>query len=227
MIKTEYKLNDDGLLDIYGYFKMMRKDAKLSQRDICDNLGVRDATLCRYETGKRKPIDCMVLFRYCKLFGINDEIALEFYKILSNRKSNLSFKDIKYNINKNGHINELEVLKLGKFFLEERNKRKLTQRDVQSKIGLSSAEICRVETFKRELPTLNVIIPLCKFYNISDDEYVEFYYKVMEIEKNKSFYVNSDIKFLEQTIKSQSIIIKEQQEIIEQLNKQLRLVRTR
>lgn len=72
MIKDKYKLNEDGLFDIYGYFKVMRRNADLSQRDICDNLGITDATLCRYETKERKPVDCRVLFRYCKLFGISD-----------------------------------------------------------------------------------------------------------------------------------------------------------
>lgn len=225
MNKDKYKLNEDGLFDIYGYFKVMRRNADLSQRDICDNLGITDATLCRYETKERKPVDCRVLFRYCKLFGISDEIALEFYKILLNRESSLSYNDIKYYIDKKGQINELEVLKLGKYFLEERKNRKLTQRDVQSEIGLTPAEICRVETTKRELPTLNVIIPLCKFYNVSDDEFLEFYYKVMGIEKKKLYHINSDIEFLERTVKSQAVIIKEQQEMIEQLNKQLKLVR--
>ena len=60
---------------------------------------------------------------------------------------------------------------------------------------------------------------------ISDDEFLEFYYKVMGIEKKKLYHINSDIEFLERTVKSQAVIIKEQQEMIEQLNKQLKLVR--
>ena len=228
MIKPEYKLNENGLFNIYEYFKSIRKEANLSQRDISSNLDISYATLSRYETGERKPTDCRVLFKYCKLFGISDEIALEFYKILLNKETTFSFEDIKYTIDKKGQINELEILKLGKFFLEERKKKNLTQKDIQNKIGLTKTKISNIENTTKEIPTLNLIIPLCKFYNISDDEFIKFYCNVIGIEKKKSFYlINSDIKFLEQTIKSQEIIIKEQQEMIEQLNKQLILARTR
>lgn len=227
MVKEEYKLNEKGLFDIYDYFKLLRNDSKLSQRNVCEYLGVTNVSLCRYEKKERLPIDPCVIFKYCKLLGITDEVALEFYRILCNRESNFQFDINNYKINKNGNIDEIELLKLGKYFLNERIDRDLTQRDVSETTGLSIAEISRVESLKRELPTLNSIIPLCKFYNISDDEFVEFYIKIMGIERKKSIYISSDIEFLEQTIKSQAIIIKEQQEMIEQLNKQLSLVKTR
>ena len=73
MIRLE---NEDAIARrICGIMYAERKAKKISQQNLCGNLGITQGLLSKIENGKLKP-SVFVWLTFCKLFNIDSEIAM-------------------------------------------------------------------------------------------------------------------------------------------------------
>lgn len=226
MINEEYSMNSDALKEILDFFTITRESLNISQRFVAERIDVSNVEIHKLETGKRMIPGLQTIFKLCSFYNLSEEQIIEFYKALCHKNSkpfiidkNISFKTNKVEL----EISVLNELKI--FFLNRRLEVGLSQRDLARTIGLSNAEISRIESEtenkKRKNLTLYSLIPLCKYYHVSEEQVVEFYYKVT---KNNSICkeTNDIMSKLEKLSKQQLIeIILNQNNELEKSNKQI------
>lgn len=55
----------------------------------------------------------------------------------------------------------------GSYLRTLRKSRRLSQREIETKSGISNSYICQIENGKREVPTLQIIVKLADAYGVS------------------------------------------------------------
>lgn len=81
-----------------------------------------------------------------------------------------------------------------------------------------------IENGNRMLNSINVLIPLCKYYGISDDEVVRFYNNTVNYYENHKKLLSRNKN---DVIETQRQLIQEHDDKIKDLQRQLRLVKNR
>ena len=192
MIKNEYAVLDNDLLMINQFFSSLRQEMnpKLSLREVS-----KYTEICRLEKNERDFNSLSILLKLSSFYNLSNEQFVSFYHLLSRKDSNLFPHQKTFPKHKKIEIKKESLEKLRDFFVKRRTEEKLSLNSVEKFIGLTAGEILRIETGYRKEISLRSLIALCKFYDVSDSQIIDFYMNAID-EVNVNSLANSKEKKL-------------------------------
>lgn len=148
--------------------KNVRKEKKLSQKDIADVLGVVRSVYAKYETFER-----IIPLKHINTLSNYFNVSMDYLAGLSSNKNRFNFKKID---KLDGNIIQDNILFI-------RKKYNLTQKALGDKISVSDVAVSKLERGKIILTT-SVALEICKQFNISLDWLVG---------KSKNMFITKEI----------------------------------
>lgn len=189
MVREDYKLNQEALRDLMDFFISLREkfaaSKGLSGKELLNYTGLSYNSLYRLEQGIAKNPQLETILRLAGFWGLSDEQVAEVYKAFCDKSKKLKIvdKDICFRARKVS-ILPSEIDKLKSFWYDQRKENRLTLMQIDKKVGISPSIMSQVENGTKG-KALNYSIVLCNLYNITDDQVVNFYHKVLpEAESN-------------------------------------------
>ena len=189
MVREDYKLNQEALRDLMDFFISLREkfavSKGLSGNELLNYTGLSYDSLYRLEQGIAKNPQLETILRLAGFWGLSDEQVVEVYKAFCDKSKKLKIvdKDICFRARKVS-ILPSEIDKLKTFWHDQRKENRLTLMQIDKEVGISPSIMSQVENGTKG-KTLNYSIVLCKLYNVTDDQVVNFYHKVLpEAENN-------------------------------------------
>ena len=189
MVREDYKLNQEALRDLMDFFISLREkfavSKGLSGNELRNYTGLSYDSLFRLEQGLTKNPQLETLLRLAGFWGLSDEQVVEVYKAFCDKSKKLKIvdKDICFRARKVS-ILPSEIDKLKTFWHDQRKENRLTLMQIDKEVGISPSIMSQVENGTKG-KTLNYSIVLCNLYNVTDDQVVNFYHKVLpEAENN-------------------------------------------
>lgn len=186
MANDKYAINKDAVKDLTKYLINLRKEAEgLSQRDLASYMDISPSCIESLEQNIVKIPQFETLLRLIGYWKLSDDQVAEIYKAFCNKEEklkivdkNLIAKNIKVKINRD------ELYNLSSFWYNERKNLKLNLRKVAFEIGVSYSTISKTENGQAG-NNLTTIIPLCKFYRVTDSQVIDFYHRAVPSLKDK------------------------------------------
>lgn len=192
MINEQYSINEEAIRSLILYLKNLRKEHTTIKK-ISDYTDISYNTIMKFEKGM---VDMPFLDTFMRLMDcwqFSDDQVVEVYKSLLNKDKKLKLvvgdcssepKKVKV------ATKEIEILP--SFWRAARKCKKLTLTDVSLATGLSKSAISKIET--NEISNnLRTIISLCKFYEVTDRQVLNFYHSVLpESEKENNLDSKTD-----------------------------------
>ena len=189
MVREDYKLNQEALRDLMDFFVSLREKYAISKGlsgyELRNYTGLSYDSLSRLEQGLTKNPQLETLLRLAGFWGLSDEQVVEVYKAFCDKSKKLKIvdKDICFRARKVS-ILPSEIDKLKSFWYDQRKENRLTLMQIDKEVGISPSIMSQVENGTKG-KALNYSIVLCNLYNITDDQVVNFYHKVLpEAENN-------------------------------------------
>ena len=189
MVREDYKLNQEALRDLMDFFISLREkfavSKGLSGNELLNYTGLSYDSLYRLEQGIAKNPQLETILRLAGFWGLSDEQVVEVYKAFCDKSKKLKIvdKDICFRARKVS-ILPSEIDKLKTFWHDQRKENRLTLMQIDKKVGISPSIMSQVENGTKG-KALNYSIVLCNLYNVTDDQVVNFYHKVLpEAENN-------------------------------------------
>ena len=189
MVREDYKLNQEALRDLMDFFISLREkfavSKGLSGNELLNYTGLSYDSLYRLEQGIAKNPQLETILRLAGFWGLSDEQVVEVYKAFCDKSKKLKIvdKDICFRARKVS-ILPSEIDKLKTFWHNQRKENRLTLMQIDKEVGISPSIMSQVENGTKG-KTLNYSIVLCNLYNVTDDQVVNFYHKVLpEAENN-------------------------------------------
>lgn len=189
MVREDYKLNQEALRDLMDFFISLREkfavSKGLSGNELLNYTGLSYDSLYRLEQGIAKNPQLETILRLAGFWGLSDEQVVEVYKAFCDKSKKLKIvdKDICFRARKVS-ILPSEIDKLKTFWHDQRKENRLTLMQIDKEVGISPSIMSQVENGTKG-KTLNYSIVLCNLYNVTDDQVVNFYHKVLpEAENN-------------------------------------------
>ena len=189
MVHEDYKLNQEALRDLMDFFVSLREKYAISKGlsgyELRNYTGLSYDSLFRLEQGLTKNPQLETLLRLAGFWGLSDEQVVEVYKAFCDKSKKLKIvdKDICFRARKVS-ILPSEIDKLKTFWHDQRKENRLTLMQIDKEVGISPSIMSQVENGTKG-KTLNYSIVLCNLYNVTDDQVVNFYHKVLpEAENN-------------------------------------------
>lgn len=189
MVREDYKLNQEALRDLMDFFISLREkfaaSKGLSGNELLNYTGLSYDSLYRLEQGIAKNPQLETILRLAGFWGLSDEQVAEVYKAFCDKSKKLKIvdKDICFRARKVS-ILPSEIDKLKSFWHDQRKENRLTLMQIDKEVGISPSIMSQVENGTKG-KTLNYSIVLCNLYNVTDDQVVNFYHKVLpEAESN-------------------------------------------
>ena len=189
MVREDYKLNQEALRDLMDFFISLREkfavSKGLSGNELLNYTGLSYDSLYRLEQGIAKNPQLETILRLAGFWGLSDEQVVEVYKAFCDKSKKLKIvdKDICFRARKVS-ILPSEIDKLKTFWHDQRKENRLTLMQIDKEVGISPSIMSQVENGTNG-KTLNYSIVLCNLYNVTDDQVVNFYHKVLpEAENN-------------------------------------------
>ena len=189
MVREDYKLNQEALRDLMDFFISLREkfavSKGLSGNELLNYTGLSYDSLYRLEQGIAKNPQLETILRLAGFWGLSYEQVVEVYKAFCDKSKKLKIvdKDICFRARKVS-ILPSEIDKLKTFWHDQRKENRLTLMQIDKEVGISPSIMSQVENGTKG-KTLNYSIVLCNLYNVTDDQVVNFYHKVLpEAENN-------------------------------------------
>lgn len=189
MVREDYKLNQEALRDLMDFFVSLREKYAISKGlsgyELRNYTGLSYDSLSRLEQGLTKNPQLETLLRLAGFWGLSDEQVVEVYKAFCDKSKKLKIvdKDICFRARKVS-ILPSEIDKLKTFWHDQRKENRLTLMQIDKEVGISPSIMSQIENGNKG-KALNYSIVLCNLYNVTDDQVVNFYHKVLpEAESN-------------------------------------------
>ncbi len=180
MANEKYAINLEAVKDLTKYLINLRKQAEgLSQRDLASYMDMSVSCIEALEQNIVNIPQFETLLRLIGYWRLSDEQVAEIYRAFCNREEKLKIVD-KNLIAKNieVRINRDELYNLSSFWYNSRKNLKFNLRKVAFDTGVSYSTISKTENGQAG-NNLTTIIPLCKFYGVTESQVLDFYHRAV------------------------------------------------
>ena len=180
MANEKYAINLEAVKDLTKYLINLRKQAEgLSQRDLASYMDISVSCIEALEQNIVNIPQFETLLRLIGYWRLSDEQVAEIYRAFCNREEKLKIVD-KNLISKNikVRINRDELYNFSSFWYNSRKNLKFNLRKVAFDTGVSYSTISKTENGQAG-NNLTTIIPLCKFYGVTDSQVIDFYHRAV------------------------------------------------
>ena len=199
MVDKDYELNMNGVEELINYLILLRKQNNVSEETLAKYTGI--TKLCIKMIEERRVIvpRLETFLQLSSFWSLKDEQIIEIYQVLCDKNKQLTFtaKD-NWTVLKKVDIDKSELYSLSEKLKHIRKSKRLTMVDISEQTGILASSISGMENKKR-VNSLNLIIPLCKFYGIKSDEVLDFYHRTLK-QTNKLKPINLDVLNKDQLI---------------------------
>ena len=180
MVNDKYAMNKESVIDLTKYLINLRKQAgHLSRTKLAFYMDMSHSCVEYLEKNTASIPQFETLLRLIGYWRLSDEQVAEIYRAFCNREEKLKIVD-KNLIAKNieVRINRDELYNLSSFWYNSRKNLKFNLRKVAFDTGVSYSTISKTENGQAG-NNLTTIIPLCKFYGVTESQVLDFYHRAV------------------------------------------------
>ena len=180
MVNDKYAMNKEAVIDLTKYLINLRKQSgRLPRTKLAFYMDMSHSCVEYLEKNTASIPQFETLLRLIGYWKLSDEQVAEIYKAFCNQGEKLKIVDKNIIVKSTKvKINRDELYNLSSFWYNSRKNLKLNIRKVTFETGISLSSISNAETGKL-ISNLSVMIPLCKFYGVTESQMLDFYHRAV------------------------------------------------
>ena len=199
MVDKDYELNMNGVEELINYLILLRKQNNVSEETLAKYTGITKLCIKMIEERRVKVPRLETFLQLSSFWSLKDEQIIEIYQVLCDKNKQLTFTaNDNWTVLKKVDIDKSELYSLSEKLKYIRKSKRLTMVDISEQTGILASSISGMENKKR-VNSLNLIIPLGKFYGVKSDEVLDFYHRTLK-QTNKLKPINLDVLNKDQLI---------------------------
>lgn len=187
MINENYSINMEAVKDLVKYFTDLRQEfcqsRGLTIQKMADYIMLAPISLRNIENNSVKNPRLTTFMSLAGYWGFSDEQIIEIYHSFCDKNKKLRIVDENPAISQEVvNIRKSELTILPEFWNKKRNLYGFTLNKVSKITGIPQSTVSKLE-FGEVNNTLSTLIPLCKLYEVQDDQVLSFYHRAVPIIK--------------------------------------------